>query len=247
MSGTIIMGGFSIGNYKDVPLRVIELLESVSIVAVEWIDPFQDYFKLNNLNPKEVIEYNGLLSNYKELTEYLIDRVERGEDLLFLVDGGMPGISDPGNELAILAKKKNIKVTSIPGPSIVTSVLSICGIDTHRFIFEPEIPEFSEERIKLFKFYKDLPQTIIFIANRNSEASRYKNNVLNENFLLESLEDMKLIFGGHRQMSLCFNITHENELTVHGNINYCISWAKNNKNFGLLTIVVEGYHGIVMI
>lgn len=247
MSGKIIMGGFSIGNHLDVPLRVIDIIETVDIIAVEWLDPFLNYFSMINKKPKKLIEYNGLLPNYKQLTEELVSEAIAGKTIMLLVDGGMPCVSDPGNELSILTKQNNIKITVIPGPSIVSAALTVSGLYSHRFMLEPEIPEFSKDRVILFNFYKNLPHTIVFIANRNSEASRYLGGQLNKTFLHETLSDMIDIFGKNRPISLCFDLTTDKEVIINGTLEECFNWSKNNINNGMLTIVVEGNQEIKVV
>lgn len=240
MSGKITIGAFSIGNLKDIPVRVLELIENVDIVAVEWKNAFEYYFDAINKKPKLLVECNGLADNYEELTNELISEVKNGKTLLYLVDGGTPCISDPGNLLGIMARQNNLNIEAIPGPSIVPTVLSMCGIDSHRFVFEPEVPEFQNDRIDVFNIHKDRPHTMVFIANRNSEPSRYSDGLMNENFLIDTLSDMVKVFGENRMASLCFNVTMEDEIIIRKSLKNCLRWARNNKNTKFLTIVVEG-------
>ena len=238
MPGTIIMGGFSIGNLQDIPLRVLNSIETVDIVAVEWKNAFENYFTILNKKPKFLMQYNPFDSTFEEDAKFLVNSAIQGKDILYLVDGGMPHISDPGNQLNILAKQNNINISVIPGPSIVTAALAVSNVFTHRFIFEPEVPEFKEERLNIFRLYKNIPSSIVFIANRNSEPSRFLDRNINTNFLVETLNDMLEIFGD-RQISLCFNITMIDEEVIDGSISECIKWATNNKNNKFLTIVVD--------
>jgi 16S rRNA (cytidine1402-2'-O)-methyltransferase len=166
---------------------------------------------------------------------------KNGKTILLLVCEGMPSVSDPGLELSRRAREEEIEVTCIPGPSAILAALSLSGIDSNRFLLEPEVFEFKEERIRNFNTVKDYMQTLIYIVNRNSEAARYKDGTLNKNFLVESLEDMVDIFGPKRPAALCFDITMKSELIIRKSLSECLEWARNNINHGLLTIVIEGY------
>lgn len=242
MSGKIVFGGFSIGDYKDIPVRVLEMMDTADIVAIEWSAIFEKHFRLMNKYPKaKVIEYNPMLPNADEIAKELINEAKNGKTILLLVCEGMPSVSDPGLELSRMAREEGILVTCIPGPSAILAALSVSGIDSNRFLLEPEVFEFKEERIRNFNTVKDFMQTLIYIVNRNSEAARYKDGKLNENFLVETLEDMVDIFGPDRPAALCFNLTMIDELVIRKSLSDCLSWAKDNKNNGYLTIVIEGY------
>ena len=234
------MGGFSIGNIEDIPKRVIDAIDYSDIVAVEWKHAFDYYFDQINKKPKNIIEYNGITTNYAETTKFLVEEAKNGKTILCLVDGGMPQISDPGTSLAILARLNNVEITTIPGPSIVTAALAVSGVDTHRFSFEPEIPELQSDRLNIFSLYKNYPHALVFIVNRNSEPERFKDGIIKNNFLSDTLEDMCNVFGPERNAALCFNITMNNEYVIRKTLKECLNWSHNNKNTDLLTIVIDG-------
>ena len=49
--------------------------------------------------------------------------LRRAEDIALVTDAGMPGISDPGEDLVKLCYDNDIQVTIVPGPTAVITAL----------------------------------------------------------------------------------------------------------------------------
>ncbi|MBL1929516.1 16S rRNA (cytidine(1402)-2'-O)-methyltransferase, partial [Klebsiella pneumoniae] len=69
-----------------------------------------------------------------------------GDDVVVVIDAGMPSVSDPGYRLVTAAIEHGIVVTSVPGPTAVTTALAISGLPTDRFCFEGFLPRKPGER-----------------------------------------------------------------------------------------------------
>ena len=61
-------------------------------------------------------------------------------------DAGTPLISDPGYRLLVAAHAQEIVVSPVPGPSAISSALSVAGLATDRFCFEGFLAAKSEAR-----------------------------------------------------------------------------------------------------
>lgn len=53
-----------------------------------------------------------------------------------VTDAGMPGISDPGEDIVMLCVQNEIKVEALPGPCAFSTALVASGLPTGRFTFE---------------------------------------------------------------------------------------------------------------
>lgn len=243
MSGTIVFGGFSIGNIKDIPIRVLELIDTADIVAVEYLNSFQNYANILNKKPKKIIEYRNNIEGFYELTKYLTFAAKHGKTVLYLVDGGMPLVGDPGHLLSKMAIDEGVKITSIPGPSAVTCAVAVSGFFANDFIFLHNIPKLKSDRIDLFTSYKNTSGLIVFILppSYNIVLASTNNNQesLDSNMLINIVEDMIFIFGENRRAALCFNMTMDNELIIRDSLDRCLDWIKNNKIYDFLTVVVD--------
>lgn len=69
-----------------------------------------------------------------------------GRTVAYCSDAGMPGVNDPGFELARLAREAGARVTVLPGPSAVTLAVVASGLPSHTFSFWGYLPSRSEPR-----------------------------------------------------------------------------------------------------
>lgn len=243
MSGKIIFGGFSIGNIKDIPIRVLELIDTADIVAVEYLNSFQTYANILNKKPKKIIEYRNNIEGFYQLTKYLTFEAKRGKTVLYLVDGGMPLVGDPGHLLSKMAIDEGVKITSIPGPSAVTCAIAVSGFFVDSFIFSHNVPKLKSDRVDLFTSYKNMTNLMVFILppshNNIVTSIDGTQESLENDLLIDIIKDMIFIFGENRRAALCFNMTMDNELIIRDSLAGCLDWVKNNKTYDFLTIVVD--------
>ncbi len=133
MPGKLYIVATPIGNLKDITLRAIEVLKSVSLIAAE--DTRQTKKLLSHYDIctplTSYFEYNKI-----KKTEYLIGLLKEGRDIALVSDSGTPGISDPGFLLIKTAIENSISITLIPGPAAFVGGLVLSGFPTDKFIFE---------------------------------------------------------------------------------------------------------------
>ncbi|MCD4652490.1 16S rRNA (cytidine(1402)-2'-O)-methyltransferase [bacterium] len=143
--GTLYIVGTPIGNLEDITLRAINTLKLVDLIAAE--DTRRTRKLLSHLKiTKSLISYHE--HNAVRTIPGLISRIEQGDNIAIVTDGGMPCISDPGYRLITKCRKLNLTITVIPGPSAVTSALALSGISAERFVFEGYLPRKNSERTK---------------------------------------------------------------------------------------------------
>jgi 16S rRNA (cytidine1402-2'-O)-methyltransferase len=127
-----------IGNLKDITLRALETLKEVDFIICE--DTRVTSVLLNHYEiKKEMISLNAASEERK--IEYLIGRLQNGENAGLVSDAGTPTISDPGVKLISAAIKRDIQIVPIPGVSAFTTALSIAGLPTDAFVFEGFMPQ----------------------------------------------------------------------------------------------------------
>lgn len=116
-----------IGNLGDMSPRALEILKNVPTIFVEkWSDSIKllNHFEIRG---KRLISYDE--RNRRSATARAIGILEKGEDAAFITSGGAPGVSDPGNDLVRVCHEKNIPVSPIPGPSALSTAMSVSGLD----------------------------------------------------------------------------------------------------------------------
>lgn len=146
MQNSLYIVSTPIGNLGDITIRALEILKEVDFVACE--DTRVTGFLLNHFQiKKELVSLNA--NNESQKTDYLLDRIEKGESCALVSDAGTPAISDPGIRLISSAIKRGISISTVPGPSAVTAALTLSGLPTDSFVFEGFIPQKKGRQKKL--------------------------------------------------------------------------------------------------
>lgn len=141
--GVLTLVGTPIGNLDDLSLRAAAALSEADLIAAE--DTRRTRQLLNHLGiRKKLISYHQ--HNLRQRQSYLIDQLKAGYRLVLVSDAGMPGISDPGSELAAACLDEDIPVSAIPGPTALITALVVSGLDTNRFAFDGFLPVSGQKR-----------------------------------------------------------------------------------------------------
>ncbi|MEJ2398043.1 MAG: 16S rRNA (cytidine(1402)-2'-O)-methyltransferase [Gammaproteobacteria bacterium] len=146
MQNSLYIVSTPIGNLGDITIRALETLKEADFIACE--DTRVTGFLLNQFQiKKELVSLNA--NNESKKADYILDRIEKGENCALVSDAGTPAISDPGIRLISAAVKRGISIITIPGPSAVTAALTLSGLPTDSFIFEGFIPQKKGRQKKL--------------------------------------------------------------------------------------------------
>jgi len=155
-----------IGNLSDTSSRVINTLKTVDVVAAEdtrvtkkLLDAFDIHTPTTSLHQHT--------SSTKEQT--LVQDLQNGATMAVVTDAGTPGISDPGSRFVAMALEQGIDVVPIPGPSALTTALSICGFPTNRFTFVG-FPPSKKGRKKFFDEVAHIPHTVVLYESKHRLA-----------------------------------------------------------------------------
>jgi 16S rRNA (cytidine1402-2'-O)-methyltransferase len=148
-----------IGNLEDITLRAIRILKESDLILCE-----------NSKNSSRLLENYQIETNrmsyFPGKTEsdfqWIFQKLERGESLVYISDAGTPGISDPGSQLVRQVRKAGYSVIPIPGPSAFVSLLSVSGIQSHPSHFLGFLPEKKTQRKKALEVYKDSECAILY-------------------------------------------------------------------------------------
>lgn len=161
-SGILYVVATPIGNLEDITLRALRILKEVDYILCE--DKRVTLKLLNKYGiKKRLINYHKF--NENERLEYITRLLKEGKNIALVSDAGTPLIWDPGSKLISFLRKDNLNIVSVPGPSALTSVLSICPLDTSEFLFLGFLPPEKSKRNKIIASLKEKTKTIIiFIA-----------------------------------------------------------------------------------
>lgn len=222
MQGTLYLCATPIGNLEDMTFRAVRVLQEADLIAAEdtrnsikLLNHFQIHTPMTSYH-----EYNKFEKG-RELTELL----RQGKNIALITDAGMPGISDPGEELVKMCADAGITVTAVPGACACVTALTLSGLATRRFAFEAFLPADKKERRMVLEGLKNETRTIVIY-----EAPHRLTKTLEE--LLEHL--------GNRKISVCRELTKRHETIFRTDLKGALDYYEKEEARGECVLVLEG-------
>lgn len=225
MSGKLYICPTPIGNLEDITYRTLRVLNEVDLIAAE--DTRHSVKLLNHF------EISKPLTSYFEHNKdtkgiYLINKLLEGENIALISDAGMPGISDPGEDLIKLAIENNIEVDVLPGASAFVIALVGSGLNTHKFAFEGFLDRDKKLRRSRLEEIKEEDRTMIFYESPHR--------------LKDTLKDMLKILG-NREISVNRELTKKYQEVIREDIETVINIFNEKEVKGEFVLIVDGFKG----
>ena len=222
-NGRLYLCATPIGNLGDITYRAVETLRTADLIAAE-----------------DTRHTRGLLAHYDihtPMTSYhehnkdskgpeLIARMQAGETIVCVSDAGLPGIADPGGDLARRAIAIGIPVTPLPGANAALSALICAGLSLEGFTFVGFLPRKEKKRRELLARVAAYPETLIFY-----EAPHR---------LRETLDALAESLGRARQACAARELTKKFEEFRRAPLGELSDYYRENEPRGEFVIVVAG-------
>ena len=222
-NGRLYLCATPIGNLGDITYRAVETLRTADLIAAE-----------------DTRHTRGLLAHYDihtPMTSYhehnkdrkgpeLIARMQAGETIVCVSDAGLPGIADPGGDLARRAIAIGIPVTPLPGANAALSALICAGLPLEGFTFVGFLPRKEKKRRELLARVAAYPETLIFY-----EAPHR---------LRETLDALAESLGRARQACAARELTKKFEEFRRAPLGELLDYYRENEPRGEFVIVVAG-------
>ncbi len=212
-----------IGNLGDISERVLETLRSVDLIAAE--DTRVSMKLLNHFGIKKPLT-SYYEHNKREKGSYLLDKLQRGETIAVITDAGMPGISDPGEDIVRLCVRHGIEVEALPGACAFATALVASGMPTGRFTFEGFLSVNKKSRREHLNSLKHEVRTMIFYEAPHK--------------LIYTLRDMAEAFGAEREIVLAREITKKHEEYLRTTLGSASVHFESTAPKGEFVLIVRG-------
>ena len=225
MSGKLYICPTPIGNLEDMTYRTIRILNEVDLIAAE--DTRHSIKLLNHF------EISKPLTSYHEHNKdskggYLINKLLEGENIALISDAGMPGISDPGEDIIKQAIEHNIDIEVLPGANASITALVGSGLETEKFAFEGFLDRDKKVRRNQLEELKEERRTIIFYESPHR--------------LKDTLKDMLKVLG-NRRIAVNREITKKYQEIIREDIETVINIFNEKEVKGEFVLIVEGFKG----
>ncbi|MFZ5823475.1 MAG: 16S rRNA (cytidine(1402)-2'-O)-methyltransferase [Bacillota bacterium] len=220
--GTLYIVGTPIGNLEDITQRALRILREAAVIACE--DTRQTRKLLHHFAiHTPTVSYHE--HNKQTSGPALLRRLEAGEDVALVTDAGMPGISDPGEDLVRLAVEAGITVVPVPGPAAFLTALVASGLPAGSFAFEGFLPTKNRERREALERLKAERRTFILY-----EAPHR---------VVETLENLRDALG-ERPMVAARELTKLHEEFVRGTPGELLRHFEERQPRGEFVLVIQG-------
>ncbi len=225
-TGILYVVATPIGNLEDITLRAIQILKQVQAIAAEDTRHSHKLLQAYDINTPlfSVHEHNE-----REQTTYVLERLKNGEDIALISDAGTPLISDPGYYLIHTAREQGFHVVPIPGACAAIAALSVSGLPTDHFIFEGFLPAKAiARRHRLTELHYETRTIVLYESVHR---------------IIESLEDMRTVWGADRRMVMARELTKTYETILAGTINELLEriCADLHQQRGEFVLIAKGY------
>ena len=220
--GKLYLCATPIGNLEDMTFRAVRILQEADLIAAE--DTRNSIRLLNHF------DIHTPLTSYHEYNKYdkaheLTQQMLAGKQVALITDAGMPGISDPGEELVRISMEAGIEVCVVPGACACVSALAISGLPTRRFCFEAFLPSDKHERRRILDWLKEETRTIVLY-----EAPHRLKSTL--------AELARVIVP--RKISICRELTKIHEQVLNCTLDEAVSYYETHDPRGEFVLVIEG-------
>jgi 16S rRNA (cytidine1402-2'-O)-methyltransferase len=221
-----------IGNLEDITLRALTVLRAADLVLCE-----------DTRMTKRLLDRHGIsvhtLSYHAHSTlsrvDEIIELLKEDKHITLVSDAGTPGISDPGSELVRRIREEmkleiesgTLKIEGIPGPSALTTALSIAGVPCADFVFLGFLPH-KKGRETLFREIADSRRTMVFYESPHR--------------ILKTLESLKVhTTSAPKRVVVCRELTKIFEEVVAGSPEEVLSYftIHDDKVRGEFVVIVS--------
>ena len=221
-----------IGNLSDITIRAVNILENSDYILCE--DTRISKKLLDRYKIKSKLISNHKFNEIKNLNKIM--EVLKSEKIVSLIsDAGTPAISDPGRIIINECIKNKINIYPVPGPSAVSTAVSISGF-SEKYFFYGFFPNKKKDLNNDLKSLSNIKGSIVFFISPNK--------------INDSIEYLKTFFSGRkiligREMTKFFeeylrtdiddlkpfHKTPKGELTlvISENINNLITFSETDK------------------
>ena len=150
-----------IGNLGDITYRAIEILKKSDFILCE--DTRISRKLMEKFEVKSKLLPNHKFNENKNLS-LIMNHLRKDKIISLVSDAGTPGISDPGAILVRECVEEKINIFPLPGPSAVSTAVSISGF-SEKYFFYGFFPLKLKDIKNDLKFLDQLDSSIVFFIS----------------------------------------------------------------------------------
>lgn len=222
-TGTLYVVATPLGHLGDLTRRAADVLSQVPVVAAEDTRRTRPLLTTLGARPA-LVSYHA--HSGEDRVDALLEHLVAGRDVALVTDAGTPGLSDPGALLVARVRESGAPVVPIPGPSAVTTALSVAGFPADRFVFAGFLPRRAGERRATLQRLATEPWTAVLFEAANR--------------LVSLLDELAALGPEHRQAVVGREMTKVHEEFRVGTLAELARHYREHAPRGEVTVVLQG-------
>ena len=207
-----------IGNLGDISYRALETIKNSDLILCEDTRVSKKLLNKYKISKKLVSHHKF---NESKNVNFILELLENNKIISIISDAGTPAISDPGRILINKCIEKKINIYSVPGPSAVSSAISVSGF-SDKYLFCGFLPEKKIALNNLFNSFSKINYSIVFFI-----SPKKINKIL----------DIIKKYFYNRQILICREITKFHEEYIRTSVKDLSEIFISNK--GEITVVIS--------
>ena len=172
-----------IGNMDDMTFRAINVLKKSETILCE--DTRRSLKLLSHFKIKsKLLPYHKF--NETKVSTKIISSLKNNKIISLISDAGTPAISDPGKILINKCINENLNVCPIPGPSAVSTAVSVSGF-SDQYLFYGFLTKKEKELANILRSLHNFDYSIVFFipaAKINFYISQFKKYFIDRKILI---------------------------------------------------------------
>ncbi len=222
MNGKLYLVSIPIGNWDDITLRALKILQEVDYIICEEFKEARRLLSEYKIE-KELISLNE--HNEKDVADEILLKILAGKTSALISDCGTPLFSDPGHLLVDLCISQNIDIIPIPGANSLLPALIGSGLDFENFYYYGWLSPKKEIRQQQLNKIKRMEEIII---------------ILDTPYRLKSLlTDVVKILGKNLKVVLAFQLTMGNERFFRGTAEEILNISEEKNLKGEFVLILD--------
>ncbi len=200
--GALYLVATPIGNLEDMTLRGLRVLREADIILAEDTRRTRKLMSAYDIH-RPVRAYHR--HSKSSVAQFILrEMAESGRRYALVTDAGMPGLSDPGEELLLAAVRQGTEVQVIPGVSAVTASAVLSGMSGSGFAFRGFLPQSPKMRRRVWEELESANLPIVLFESPHRMGQ----------FLKESAAHLQ----PEREMVICRELTKVHEEVLRGSV-----------------------------
>ena len=210
--GTLSVVATPIGNMEDITLRAMRILNHADAIVCEDTRVAKKLLFKYEIEGKPLVAISQRAGD--DRLRRIVEWIHEGKQVAMICDAGTPGLSDPGNAIVEAVVAAGGIISPIPGPSALTAIVSVAGINMQEFLFRGFPPHKKGRQT----YFAALANTDVPVIYYDSPHRVVKNLEL----LAELAPDKRVIVG--RELTKMF------EQIIRGTVGEVLEYYRVNES-----------------